>query len=160
MIPLPLLSLGLNLLGNWQKYAALLGLGVLLLLTGYIKGCTDERVKSVAFQAKVEALGEEAKKRVKEQEAKDKLKKEQADRENQVSSKRIADLSRQLRESRSAKRYVPPAAPGSASPDRATFDRAELDGAIRRLDAGVQGLIDEGDTAVTDLNTARKWAKP
>jgi hypothetical protein len=159
MIPLPLLSLGLNLLGNWQKYAALLGLGVLLLLTGYIKGCTDERVKSVAFQAKVEALGEEAKKRVKEQEAKDKLKKEQADRENQVSSKRIADLSRQLRESRSAKRYVPPAAPGSASPDRATFDRAILERAIQQLDGEVSGIVAEGDQAVTDLNTARKWAK-
>jgi hypothetical protein len=153
------LRLAFSFLTNWQGYAVYLAIGAALLLTGYIKGCTDERVKSVAFQAKVEALGEEAKKRVKEQEAKDKLKKEQADRENQVSSKRIADLSRQLRESRSAKRYVPPAAPGSASPDRATFDRAELESAIRRLDAEVSGIAAQGDQAVTDLNTARKWAK-
>jgi hypothetical protein len=153
------LRLAFSFLTNWQGYAVYLAIGAALLLTGYIKGCTDERVKSVAFQAKVEALGEEAKKRAKEQEKADKLKKEQADRENQVSSKRIADLSRQLRESRAARSYVPPAAPGSASPDRATVSRSELEREIQRLDGGIQALIDEGDKAVTDLNTARKWAK-
>jgi hypothetical protein len=153
------LRLAFSFLGNWQQYAVYLGIGAALLLTGYIKGCTDERVNSVAFKAKVEALGEEAKKVAKAQEAKDKLKKEQADRENRLSSARIATLSRQLRESRSAKRYVPPAAPGSASPDRATFDRGKLEQAIRQLDDGVSRIIEEGDRARIDLDTAKKWAQ-
>lgn len=154
MIPLPLL------LGNWQKYLIIAAAIAALCAMSYIKGCSDEKIKSEAFRAKVELLGEQAKQKAKEQEAKDKLKKEQADSENKVSSDRIATLSRQLRDERSRTRYLPAPAPGSASPDRISFDRAELERAIQFLDGEVSGLFAEGDKAIVDLNTARRWAKP
>jgi hypothetical protein len=52
-----------------------------------------------------------------------------------------------------------PAAPaGSRSPGLACFDRAELEQALQRFDAGISGLFDEGDTDAVGLNVARSWA--
>jgi hypothetical protein len=53
---------------------------------------------------------------------------------------------------------VPAAPAGSRSPDLACFDRAELEQALQRFDAGVTGLFDEGDTNAVGLNVARSWA--
>ena len=54
--------------------------------------------------------------------------------------------------------FVAAAPAGSRSPGLACFDRAELEQALRRLDAGISGLIDEGDAGAVGLNVARSWA--
>jgi hypothetical protein len=53
---------------------------------------------------------------------------------------------------------LPPVPAGAASPDRAAFDRAELDRALREFTSGAAELIGEGDKAVIGLDTAKGWA--
>ena len=144
------------LLGNWQiiVYGA-----VIMAVVGFVWNC--ERVKKDRDQiiARLEVQAAENERRIKVIVAQAKKDKEKADNENKVSRSRISSLSNQLRDARRATSYLPPAAPGSPSPATIAFDRAALDAAIRRLDAGIQGLIDEGDAAIADLDTAKRWAQ-
>lgn len=144
------------LLANWQ----LIAVGLLALsVFAYWKHCEYVKDDYRKFIAKLEAQGKAQEEKVRlivEQGKKDK---ERADRENARLRDSNTALSRSLRDARSSARYVPPAAPGSRSPDRATFDRAELERAIQQLDAEVSGLIAEGDQARIDLDTAKAWIK-
>ena len=143
------------LLGNWQLivYGA-----VILAVVGFVWNCERVKTNHQELIASMKVAAEENDKRVKIAIAQAKKDKEKADNENKVSRSRIASLSSQLRDARSGS-YLPPAAPGSASPERSCFDRTSLDSAIRRLDSGVQGIIDKGDAAITDLDTAKRWAQ-
>ncbi len=71
---------------------------------------------------------------------------------------RIASL-RHDADSRSAY-SLPPAPAGSPDPTRACFDRAEFERATRSALEGLRKLADEGDEAITALNSARAWARP
>ena len=48
---------------------------------------------------------------------------------------------------------------GCASPAVATFDRAALDRAISDFDREVSQSLARGDSAIADLDTARRWAQ-
>jgi len=58
---------------------------------------------------------------------------------------------------------VAAAAPGSSSPERACFDRAALDRGLANADGllqeGAIGILQRGDQAIVDLNTAKCWAR-
>jgi hypothetical protein len=111
------------------------------------------------FQAGVKALGDLALKHKSAQEAADKSRKAKADAENR---RTIADLHTHivsLRESRASGGFVPGPGPDARSPDRATFDRAELERAIREFDQGASSLIAEGDEHRVNLDTAKRWAQ-
>jgi len=110
------------------------------------------------FKAEVKAKGDAAAAEAARIDAENAKRKEKADAERKRLLSANADLAARLRDARAGRGYVPEAAPGSASPDRAAFNRAELDGALRRLDAGVSGLIAEGDAARLGLDSAREWA--
>ena len=143
------------LLGNWQ----LIGYGIAIMaVVGFVWNCERVKTNYQELIASMKVAAQENDKRVKIAIAQAKKDKEKADNENKVSRSRIASLSSQLRDARSGS-YLPPATAGSASPATITLDRTALDAAIRRLDAGVQGLIDEGDQAVIDLDTAKRWAQ-
>lgn len=111
------------------------------------------------FKAEVKALGEAAQKVADKQAADDKSKKEKADAYNKRTVADLAATVKRLRDERANTDIVPPAAPGSRSPEIASFDRAELVGAVRDFDAEVQSLVAEGSKAVIDLDTAKEWAK-
>jgi hypothetical protein len=70
-----------------------------------------------------------------------------------------ADANRMLN-ARSISDYVPAAPANSRSPETACFDRRQLEQALRRLDAGVSGLVGEGDETRLKLDTAIRWANP
>lgn len=111
------------------------------------------------FKAEVAAAGKAQNDRAAAIAAHDELLKEEADDDHEAALAKLrADVDR-LRARRSSGGILPPAAPGAPSPDRATFSRAELERALRDLDAGVQGLVDEGSRAVIDLDTAKRWAR-
>ena len=117
-----------------------------------------------SFKAQVKVEGEAAQKKADAEIAAHKLAKEQADAENVKTKSDLAGLYaayRSLRDQRirSGSSILPPAAPGSADPQRACFDRTGLDNALSGLDAGVTGLLESGDKAIADLNTARAWAQ-
>ena len=113
------------------------------------------------FRIKVEAAGEVAKAKAEAQAVADKQRKEASDEENRKA--RAADRAtiKRLRDARASTSgsIVPSAPTDSSRPGSACFDRALLSRAIRDLDQGVQGLVDEGTAATIDLNSAKKWAQ-
>lgn len=116
------------------------------------------KLEYASFQEQVRAKGVAAQKEAKRIETENNAKKEKIDRENKRLRADNVRIAGELRDARSRGRFVPEAAPGARNPERATFDRAELESAIQRLDAGVSGIVAEGDAARIDLDSARQWA--
>ena len=110
------------------------------------------------FVSKTEELGKAAEVKAKQIEAADKLRKEKADAENFGTITELRDSVARLRRARSGGSYLTPASPTAQSPDTITFDRAELERAIRQTDERIQELISEGDEARINLDTAIRWA--
>ena len=148
--------LGIGVYGAIAAAVVILGLGIgIKVQTSRLTSCKQE---FATFQAQVKALGEVAAAKAKAQETADKLAKEKADHENQALRADNAALSKRLRDARARSSYVPAAAAGSSHPDAACFSRADLERAIQQLDGAVQSLIEQGDQARIDLNTAKSWA--
>lgn len=149
---------------GWAAVAAgvvIAGLGIALKVqSARLESCQSEYA---TFKAEVKALGEAAIKAAKQREADDKKRKEAADAENAKVRRDMAgvyDAYKRLRDQRAASGFVPAAAPGAVRPDRACFNRAELERTLGVIDAGGAGIAKEGDDARVDLDTAKRWAKP
>ena len=126
----------------------------------YVQGLRLDTLQSKhdGFVATTKAQGEAAKKEAEAKAKADRQLKESSDREYQTAIAGLrADVER-MRNARARASYVPAAPAGSRSPGLACFDRADLEGALRRLDAGISGLIGEGDTDAVGLNVGRRWA--
>ncbi len=146
----------------WAALGAALviaGLGVAVKVqTARLDACKSEHA---AFVATVEANGKAAEERARKVEQDDRKRKEQADAENAKTRRDMAgvyDAYKRLREQRSAGGFLSAPAPGARSPERACFDRAELERAMGEVDAVGAGIAKEGDEARIDLDTARRWA--
>lgn len=116
------------------------------------------QAKYDGFVATTKAEGEAAKQLAEAQAAKDKRKKESSDHEYQTTIANLRADVKRMRDDRTRGRFVPAAPASSRNPGIACFDRAELEQAIRRLDSGVSGLLEQGDADAVGLNTARAWA--
>ena len=126
----------------------------------YVQGLRVTAAKSefAAFVSITKAQGEAAQREADAKAKADRQLKESSDREYQTAIAGLrADVER-MRNARARASYVPAAPAGSRSPGLACFDRADLEGALRRLDAGISGLIGEGDTDAVGLNVGRRWA--
>ncbi len=148
-----------------------LKLGGILALFGaiWLHGCnygenrqeaiTDKlRIEYNTFVSKTEELGKAAEAKARAIEAAHKLSKEKADAENFRTITELRDSVARLRRARSSGGYLAPASATAKSPDTITFDRAELERAIRQTDERIQELISEGDEARINLDTAIRWA--
>lgn len=151
----------LPLLG-WAAVAAgmvIAGLGIALKVqSARLESCQNEYA---TFKAEVKALGEAAIRAAKQRELDDQKRKEQADAENAKTRRDMAgvyDAYKRLRDQRAAGGFLPPAASGSSRPDRACFERAELERTLGTIDAGGAGIAKEGDEARIDLDTAKRWS--
>ncbi len=156
MIPIPVFA---------YKWIAI---GAVILLLGIGLKIQTARLDSVkkeyaAFQAQVKAVGDAQEAATKLKDAENQTRMEKANAQNLRAKRDLAgvyDAYRKLRESRASSGDVPSAPTFAPSADRTTFDSQELVGAIRVLEAGVLGIIQQGDQAIVDLNTAKEWAKP
>ena len=131
-------------------------------LPAVLRGWLHRAVDYLMAQVRVE--GEEAQKKATAAIQAAKQDKEKADAENVKTKSDLAGLYaayRSLRDqrSRAGGGILPAASPGSANPQTACFDRSGLDRALSSLDSGVTGLLESGDKAIADLNTARAWAQ-
>jgi len=143
VIPVPLL------LANWRVIA----LGVALLAVGgYVWSC--ERAK--ANLAEAHAIAERQAVENAKQALRDIKAKERADENYERRLARLTIDVRRLRDASAS--LLPAAAPGSADPERACFERAELDAALRAFATGAAGLIGEGAAAIEGLDSAKEWA--
>lgn len=160
------MSLLLAVVPWWGRIVAVAAVLVAAAAFGAVKMHEHDQARFDALQAqysafvdKVRATGLEAKKAAEAKEKSDKERKEKSDAENTELRANNTALAKRLRDERARSRFVPAAAPGSTSPDRACFGRSELERALQRLDEAVSGLVAEGDAARIDLNTAKGWAK-
>lgn len=143
----------------WGAIAA----GAVILALGVVAKVQTSRLDACkaefgAFKAQVTAQGELAKKEAERVNLANQKAKEQADAKSKKLLADNADLGKRLRDARASSGYVPPAPAGSRSPDRACFSRTDIERAIQSLDAGIQGLISQGDAAQLRLSTAAEWA--
>lgn len=127
-------------------------------MTGYMKGCSDEKERGAAYKAAVKSVGDAQEARTKERILLDKQRKKEADNENRKLHADLDVATKRVRE-RARGSYVPPAAPGAKRPELAAFDRAELDRTIREFTQEVAGFIEQGDQARLDLDTVKRWAQ-
>jgi septal ring factor EnvC (AmiA/AmiB activator) len=107
-----------------------------------------------AFKTEVKRLGEEQEKKTKETIARDIKEKERRDADYKSRIARLERDNKRLRDS-SGKSDFPAPASGSPNPDRATFDRAELNRALQRFTGGVAELVIEGAKAVEGLDSLK-----
>lgn len=110
------------------------------------------------FAATVKVQGEAAKLIADVQATKDKHAKETSDRDYQTTIANLRDDVKRMRNARSRSDFLPATTASSGSSRLACFDRIELEQALRRLDDGVSGLVEEGDANTIALNVAREWA--
>ena len=126
----------------------------------YVQGLRLDALQSKhdGFVATTKAQGEAAQREADAKAKADRQLKESSDREYQTAIAGLrADVER-MRNTRSRAGYVPAAPAGSRSPSLACFDRADLEGALRRFDEEVTGLFAESDADAVGLNVARSWA--
>lgn len=140
--------LGIGLYVAIAASVAFLGMGAALKWqSSRLASCKQEFVE---FQAAVKAAADA-------QAAIDAKNKEKADAERKKMLAANATLNRRLRDSASAS-SLPPASPAGVA-DRACFDRASLDLAIRQFTQGTAAIAIDGQQAVDELSNARSWAQ-
>jgi hypothetical protein len=136
-----------------------LGLGTVVLILGTLLKIQTARLDSKTrefdtFVAQVKAKGEEQERKTQETIARNQKEKERAD---EMYKRNLARLERDVKRLRdSANRSVLPAAPAEArDPSRATFDRAELDRALREFIGETAAIAGEGAKAVEGLDSLK-----
>ena len=147
------------------------GAGVLVLALGFAVKIQTGRLDAAkaeyaTFAAEVELLGKQAAKAAKTRELEDLATKKRADDENTKTKRDLAgvyDAYRSLRAQRAGGSLLPAAPASAASADRACFDRAALDLGLAKADGllqeGAIRILQRGDQAIVDLNTAKGWAR-
>jgi len=126
---------------------------------GYVKGAHHEALKAARFEAATEALGKAAQTAKATKEKQDKLNKEQTDAQIKRDLDRLRADNQRLRNERARIRFVPDTASAAGSPDRACFNRPQLESAIQLLDSEVQGIVEQGSEAVIKLDAVKVWAQ-
>ena len=153
---LPSLVPGLGALANpWM----LLILGAIV-VSAFFYGLHIGNSRLESYQLAVKAVGQAQEERTAARIKSDKENKEVTDRAHKIklaAAIRFANaLADQLRKAPSGG-FVPAAPAGAPSPDRACFDRSQLDGALRNFAADTAGLIAEGDRAIIGLDASKNW---
>lgn len=144
---------------------ALMNPWVLLILGGIVASAFfyglhigNSRLES--YQIAVKAVGQAQEERTAQRIKDDQANKKETDRGYKIklaAANRFANaLADQLRKAPSGG-FVPAAPAGAPSPDRACFDRTQLDGALRNFAADTAGLIAEGDRGIIGLDTGKHW---
>lgn len=144
------------LLSNW-RWVIIGGLCIALL----VQTARYEFVEMAFEEFKIETrtAGRVQEEQTKARIAEERAAKEKADAENARAVARLNATIRKLRDERASSSFVPNAASATASPERACFDRPELERALRDFDSEAARLVDEGSKAVVDLDTAKRWAQ-
>jgi len=117
------------------------------------------KAEFAAFQADVRSKGEAAQRESDRINAENAKRKEKSDAERKrliIANNGLAD---RLRDNSNAS-SLPPTSGTAGIPETACFRRADLDAAIQRFTTGIAGIVTQGDSAVTDLDNAKRWANP
>jgi len=116
------------------------------------------KAEFAAFQADVKAKGEAAQRESARIDSENAKRKEKSDAERKRLLTINAGLADRLRDN-AARSSLPETAGNTGIPETACFRRADLDAAIQRFTTGIAGIVTQGDSAVADLDNARRWAQ-
>ena len=130
-----------------------LGLGLIVLTLGIALKVQSARLESCKEEHK--AFASSVERAAKEQELNFKAKKQKADDELKKLKSVNNDLSKRVRDNASTSFVQPSTTAGK--PDLACYESASLNDAIRNFATGVSGIIEQGQSAVTDLDNAKQW---
>lgn len=148
------------ILSNWRLILEVVVVGVLLAYVGMLRLERDHiKAEYAEYRTNVAKAAQAAAEAALQKTIADEKRKEEADAENLRLHADLDAAARKLRDARRNSSFVPPAPSCPERPASACFDRAILERALRDLDSEVQGLVDEGDRAIVDLETAKKWAQ-
>jgi hypothetical protein len=126
------------------------------------------RAEYAAFKSQVKAAGDVQNVKAKAEDASNTQRKEKADVQNTEAKRGLVAhyaAARKLRVERAGtgSGLLPSAPAGAPDPARACFDRAALDRGLESADGvlqeGAEKILQRGDAAVVDLNTAKTWAQ-
>mgnify|MGYP000867998209 CR=1 FL=1 len=148
----------LSLIPFPYRILALCGLAIALFGYGWVKGAAHGEARLEAFKQAAAVEAGRAQALADARTLADKQRKEASDASYQKALALAgADIQR-MRDAARADTYVVPAsAPAAGSPDRACFNRAELDAAIRGFAEEAAVLVSKGATARLKLDEAIKW---
>ena len=152
------------------SHGAKLGVYAALFAATWLHGCiTGAKHQEAAtevvraeysnFRAQVQAKGEAAQKEADATTARDIANKERTDADYSKAVVALRATNRKLLNARAAGSVLP-ARPADTrcSETSICFDRAELDAAVRRLDAGISGIVEESAEIKLRLDTGIAWA--
>ena len=128
------------------------------IITGYVLHCEHVKSDRAAFISKLQTQAEEQQRKIELKETQDKLEKEKADAQNLRAVNALRDTVKRLRDERAGSSILPPAPANAASPNDITFNRPLVERAISEFVERTAGLVIQGDQAIADLDTAKKWS--
>jgi hypothetical protein len=142
---------------------AMLGMGAVILVMGVLLKIANYRAEKwenahKTFVAQTEAIGKLAAEKARAKEKSDLATKQKVDNENKSLRASLAAESQRLRDARAGSSFLP-RAPSGTSGTTVTADRAKLEAALRDFDSAASRLIDQGDSAIADLNSGKAWVK-
>ena len=126
---------------------------------GYFLHCEEVKKDQANFLGQMKADAEAQKRGNEKRADQEKAAKEKADEKIQSDLKQLHGTIARLRNSaRSGASLVPSTSSCAGSTETATFNRGELDRALRNFTEGVSVLIGEGGEAVIQLDGVKGWA--
>jgi len=148
----------LSLMGWVAVGAAVIILGLSVLLKIEKASHASTKKEYALFVAEVKAKGEAAEIKARAQEKADLAKKVKADEDYKKLLAANQSLNKRLRDNAS-RSSLPDAPADSRSPELACFSRADLDRALQRFTGGTAELIVEGTESALALDSVKRWAQ-
>lgn len=142
---------------GWIK--AIVALAVITAVGGYMWRCEYVKEERAAFIGRLEEQAEAQRLRIIDRIKNDKLKKAVTDAKNDKTTAALLLANKRLRDLRASSSFLPAPSPTARSPQEATVLRAEFERAIQQLDGEVSRIVEEGDKARIDLDSAKEWVK-
>ena len=153
----------MNLLAYLIAGVALVGalMGAVWWADANIETTAGVRRGQAETKAQWDAANEDARRSAEAKDEEHRIAKEKADAANAKTRRDLDGVYAAYRSLRDSKfrSFLPPAPAAATGPDRITFNRAALDSALSKLDSGTTGLLKEGNTAIVDLDNAKKWGQ-
>jgi hypothetical protein len=147
----------LSLMGWMAVGAAVIILGLSVSLKIQTARLDAKTAAFDSFVSTVAEKGRQAEIKARAQEKQDLAKKEKADADYKKLLAANSVLNKRLRDNASGS-VLPSGEASAGSADKICFGRPDLDAALRRFTSGVAELVIEGQSAIDELNIAKKWA--
>lgn len=152
MLPSPLMLYG-------AAAVAILVIGLGVAVKVQTSRLASVKAEYAGFVAQTKAIGDAQENLTKAKDAENLKLVQEKDHENNNLHDQLAVTAKRLRDNNSSRSLLSQTASSPGSPNKACYDLAQLNDAIRSFSGDVGELIIEGESNAIDLNTAKEWVK-